>query len=72
MKRKRMDKLILVTGLLLFLAGLVGVVYGVGINVPGMVARGATNYSGITAYIAEWLLVMIAGLSLVAKGLRPK
>ena len=72
MKRNRMDKLILVTGLLLFLAGLVGVVYGVGINVPGMVARGATNYSGITAYIAEWLLVMIAELSLVAKGLRPK
>jgi len=72
MKRNRMDKLILVTGLLLFLAGSVGVVYGVGINVPGMVARGATNYSGITAYIAEWLLVMIAGLCLVAKGLRPK
>lgn len=67
-----MDKLVLVTGLLLFLAGLVGVVYGVAVNVPGMVARGATNYSGITAYIAEWLLVMVAGLFLVAKGLRSK
>jgi len=63
-----MDKLVLVSGLLLFLAGLVGVVYGVGINVPGMVARGATNYSGITAYIAEWLLVMVTGLILTAKG----
>jgi hypothetical protein len=67
-----MDKLILVSGLILFLAGLVGVVYGVGINVPGMVARGATNYSGITAYIIEWLLVMFAGLLLIARGLRSK
>ena len=65
-----MDKLVLVSGLLLFLAGLVGVVYGVGVNVPGMVARGATNYSGITAYIAEWLLVMVAGLILTAKGVK--
>ena len=67
-----MDKLVLVSGLLLFLAGLVGVVYGVGINVPGMVARGASDYSGITAYITEWLLMMLAGLVLVAKGLRSK
>jgi hypothetical protein len=65
-----MEKLILASGLLLSLAGFVGVVYGVGVNVPGMVARGATNYSGITAYITEWLLVMFAGLVLVAKGLR--
>jgi len=67
-----MDKLILVSGLLLFLAGLVGVVYGVGVNVPGMVARGATNYSGITAYITEWLLIMPAGLFLIVKRLRVK
>jgi len=67
-----MDKLVLVSGLLLFLAGLVGVVYGVGDNVPGMVARGASDYSGITAYITEWLLVMFAGLFLVAKGVRSK
>jgi hypothetical protein len=67
-----MDKLVLVSGLLLFLAGLVGVVYGVGVNVPGMVARGASDYSGITAYITEWLLVMFAGLILVAKGVRSK
>jgi hypothetical protein len=67
-----MDKLVVLSGLLLFLAGLVGVVYGVGINVPGMVARGAADYSGITAYITEWLLVMVAGLFLVAKGLRFK
>jgi len=64
--------LILGTGFLLFLAGLVGVVYGVGINVPGMVARGATNYSGITAYITEWLLMMFAGFLLIAKSLRSK
>jgi len=67
-----MGKLVLVSGLLLFLAGLVGVVYGVGVNVPGMEARGATDYSGITAYITEWLLVMFGGLFLVAKGLRSK
>ena len=67
-----MDKLVPVSGLLLFLAGLVGVVYGVGVNVPGMVARGASDYSGITAYITEWLLVMFAGLILVAKGVRSK
>jgi len=67
-----MDKLILASGLVLFLAGLVGVVYGVGINVPGMVARRATDYSGITAYITEWSLMMLAGLVLIAKGLRSK
>ena len=67
-----MGKPIIVFGLLLFLAGLVGVVYGVGINVPGMVARGASDYSGITAYITEWLPVMLAGSFLVAKGLRFK
>ena len=67
-----MDKLVLVSRLLLFLAGLVGVVYGVGVNVPGMVAREASDYSGITAYITEWLLVMFAGLFLVAKGVRSK
>ncbi|MGP8070980.1 MAG: hypothetical protein ACLP5V_13935 [Candidatus Bathyarchaeia archaeon] len=67
-----MDKPVLISGLFLFLAGLVGVVYGVGVNVPGMVARGATDYSGITAYITEWLLVMLAGLFLVAKSLRSR
>jgi hypothetical protein len=67
-----MSKLVLVSGVLLFLAGSVGVVYGVGVNVPGMVARGATNYSGITASIAEWLLIMLAGSLLVAKSLRFK
>jgi len=67
-----MEKLLLASGALLFLAGLVGVVYGVGINVPGMVARGASDYSGITAYITEWLLMTFAGLFLVGKGLRSK
>ena len=65
-----MNRLILASGLLLFLAGRVGVVYGVDINVPGMVARRATDYSGIIAYTTEWLLMMFAGLLLVVKGLR--
>ena len=67
-----MDKLILASGLLLFLAGLVGIVYGAGINVPGMMARRLTDYSFITAYITEWLLMMLAGLLLIAKGVRAK
>lgn len=58
--------------MLLFLAGLVGVVYGLGINVRGMLARGAADYSFISAYITEWLLVMLAGLLLTAKGVRAK
>jgi len=65
-----MDKAIVSAGIFLFLAGLVGVFYGVGINVPGMMARGATNYSSITAYITEWILVLIAGLVLVFTGVR--
>ena len=67
-----MDKMMVAAGLLLFLAGLVGVVYGLGVNVPGMVARRATDYSGITAYITEWLLVMPTGLLLIARGLHSK
>jgi hypothetical protein len=54
------------------LAGLVGVVYGLGINVQGMLARGATDYSFITAYITEWILVLLAGLTLILGGLRRK
>ena len=65
-----MDKAIVSAGIFLFLAGLVGVFYGVGINVLGMMARGATNYSSITAYITEWILVLIAGLALVFTGVR--
>ncbi len=65
-----MDRLTVGAGFLLSLAGLVGIVYGVGINVPGMMVRGASDYSFITAYIMEWLLVLFAGLVLVLKGLR--
>ncbi len=44
-----------IAGVLLVLAGLTGVFYGVAINVPGMMTRGATDYSFITAYITEWI-----------------
>jgi hypothetical protein len=59
-------------GFLLALAGLTGLAYGAGINLKGMMARGATDYSFITAYIAEWLLVFLAGLALVIGGVRRK
>jgi len=59
-------------GVLLVLAGLTGVVYGIGINLQGMMARGATDYSFITAYITEWALVLLAGLVLIAAGVRKK
>ncbi len=63
-----MDEALVSAGVLLILAGLVGVLYGVVINVPGMISRGATNYSSITAYIIEWILVLVAGLTLVFAG----
>ena len=54
------------------LAGLTGIVYGLGINVTGMMARGVTDYSFISAYITEWIFVLIAGLLLIVAGLRRK
>jgi len=65
-----MDKAIFAAGVLLTLAGLTGLVYGAGINLQGMMARGATDYSFITAYIVEWAMVLIAGLALLASGER--
>jgi hypothetical protein len=67
-----MDDLMVATGVLLTLAGLIGVGYGLGINVQGMLARGATDYSFITAYISEWILVLLAGITLIAGGVRRK
>ena len=67
-----MDKHTLAVGLLLVIAGLVGVYYGVGINLRGMMARGAADYSGIIAYIAEWFLIMLAGILLIARSSRSK
>jgi hypothetical protein len=67
-----MDKAIFAAGVLLTLAGLTGLVYGAGINLQGMMARGATDYSFITAYIVEWAMVLIAGLALLASGARRK
>ena len=67
-----MDRSTTSAGILILLAGLVGVVYGVGINVQGMMARGATDYSFITAYISEWLLVLVAGAALIFAGARRK
>ena len=71
-KTNAMDKLTEGLGLLLVLAGLVGIAYGLGVNVPGMISRGASDYSFITAYVLEWVLVLIAGLSLIVKGLRAR
>jgi predicted membrane protein len=65
-----MDKSLVSCGVLLVLAGLTGVIYGVGINVESMMARGATDYSFITAYITEWVLVLLAGVVLVVTGAR--
>jgi len=67
-----MDTILVIAGILLALAGLTGVFYGVGINLQGMIARGATNYSFITAYITEWSLLLVAGLALMIAGVRRK
>jgi len=67
-----MDKLVVIAGVLLTLAGLTGIGYGVGINLQGMMARGATDYSFITAYITEWILILLAGLTLIIGGARRK
>ena len=61
-----------VSGVLLVLAGLIGIAYGVGINLQGMLARAATDYSFITAYITEWTLILVAGLALIVGGARRK
>ncbi len=58
--------------ILLVLAGLIGVIYGAGINLQGMLARRASDYSSITAYIMEWALVLIAGLVLLVAAARRK
>jgi len=67
-----MDRSIVTAGILLVLAGLTGLIYGVGINLQSMMARGATDYSFITVYIIEWLLILIAGLVLALSGARRK
>jgi hypothetical protein len=65
-----MDRVIVVAGILLTLGGLTGLVYGAGINLTGMLARGATDYSFISAYITEWTFVLLAGLALTAAGFK--
>jgi hypothetical protein len=67
-----MDKGMVLAGIFLLLAGLTGIVYGVGVNLQGMLARGASDYSFITAYITEWTLVMFAGLTLIVAGTKKK
>ncbi len=67
-----MDKAMVVSGIFLILAGLTGVGYGAGVNLQGMLARGASDYSFISAYISEWVFVLVAGLVLVASGARRK
>jgi hypothetical protein len=65
-----MDNVMTAAGILLALGGLTGIVYGAGINLSGMLARGATDYSFISAYIAEWTFVLMAGLTLAVAGLK--
>lgn len=67
-----MNKGTMTAGVLLSIAGLTGLIYGLGINLQGMMARGATDYSFITAYVLEWFLVLIAGLVLAMSGARLK
>jgi hypothetical protein len=67
-----MDKGMVFAGVFLVLAGLTGIFYGVGINLQGMMARGAPDYSFITAYITEWVLVLFAGLALIVAGAKRK
>jgi hypothetical protein len=59
-----MDKAMMLVGVLLFLAGFSADVYGVGINLQGMMARGATSYVGISFFLFYWSLIMLAGLVL--------
>jgi hypothetical protein len=63
-----MDKAMVSAGIFLFLAGLTGIIYGAGVNLQGMLARGASDYSFISAYITEWTLVLLAGLTLILAG----
>ena len=58
-----MDR-ISIAGILLFLSGFIALVYGLGVNLQGMMARGATNYTGITFFIVYWSLLTLAGLVL--------
>ena len=67
-----MDNLMAIAGTLLTLAGLTSIVYGVGIHVQTMLAKGATDYSFITAHITEWTLVLLAGLALIIVEARRK
>ena len=67
-----MDKGMVSAGIFLFLAGLTGIIYGAGINLQGMLARGASDYSFISAYITEWALVLLGGLTLIVAGSKRK
>ena len=62
-----MDKAMTLVGVLLFLAGFSADVYGIGINLQGMMARGATSYVGISFFLLYWSLIMLAGLVLAVK-----
>jgi hypothetical protein len=72
MGRRKLDEATTVAGVLLFLSGLVALVYGIGVNLQGMMARGATDYTGITFFITYWFLILFAGLVLAVAGARRK
>ena len=70
--KESLDKSLTFAGIFILLAGLTGLIYGAGINLQGMLTRGATDYSFISAYITEWAFVTLAGLTLVVAGIKKR
>ena len=67
-----MDRALALAGVFILFAGVTGLIYGAGINLQGMLARGASDYSFIGAYITEWTLVLLAGIVLAVAGAKRK
>ena len=67
-----MDKAKAAAGIPLVIAGLIGVIFGLGVTLPGLMATRNANYSAVTASITEWTLMFLAGLVIVLDGIRAK